>query len=309
MNEEQGQEPGADQDFEEQLRELLAEDAYTIRPSPAPYPSIRRRGAVERRRRVTVAGVALATLAAVPAGAIAVTGGGSEADTATPTPSVSATRQTIPTPTPTPSGPEGPATPGQLLDGLTLGKAASWLEDCIDYDRSHGSMDGSALGDAADYRILLGMRSTGDSNSPGDGFYIVAVKEKQTPAKVICHITDGEASGISSSVGEDPPLPDAGPVQIDVNDYKLYQQSILDKGSWKLPFRWGSIGKADSNVTKVTVTYGGRTSQAVLDHGWFVASGILTTQITRNPHVKGYDAEGRLVYDSDNDQSYIQTPP
>lgn len=28
--------------FEERMRELLAEDAYAVRPSPAPYPAIRR---------------------------------------------------------------------------------------------------------------------------------------------------------------------------------------------------------------------------------------------------------------------------
>ncbi|MDI5913029.1 hypothetical protein QDK90_50555, partial [Streptomyces sp. 12257] len=57
-----------ERDFEEQLRELLSEDAYTIRPSPVPYPQIRRQGVVERRRRVAVAGAVLATLAAVPVG-------------------------------------------------------------------------------------------------------------------------------------------------------------------------------------------------------------------------------------------------
>ena len=73
-----------ERDFEEQLRELLAEDAYTIRPSPVPYPQIRRKGVVERRRRVAVAGAVLVTLAAVPVGAFAVGGGGTgTADTAT----------------------------------------------------------------------------------------------------------------------------------------------------------------------------------------------------------------------------------
>ena len=33
-----------ERDFEEQLRELLSEDAYTIRPSSVPYPQIRRQG-------------------------------------------------------------------------------------------------------------------------------------------------------------------------------------------------------------------------------------------------------------------------
>ncbi|MGJ3559798.1 hypothetical protein ACR6C2_18185 [Streptomyces sp. INA 01156] len=57
MNEEQKpQGTGTSGDFEEQLRELLAEDANTIRPTPVAYPAIRRRGTIERRRRVAAAG-------------------------------------------------------------------------------------------------------------------------------------------------------------------------------------------------------------------------------------------------------------
>ncbi|MGY3788546.1 hypothetical protein [Streptomyces antibioticus] len=57
-----------DERFEERLRELLSEDAETVRPAPAPYPAIRRRGLAERRRRVAAVGAALVTLAVVPAG-------------------------------------------------------------------------------------------------------------------------------------------------------------------------------------------------------------------------------------------------
>ncbi|MGW1275263.1 hypothetical protein ACWD5A_42570, partial [Streptomyces sp. NPDC002491] len=66
------------------MRELLAEDAYTISPSPAPYPAIRQRGLTERRRRVALTGAVLAALAVVPAGAYAVAGGhgGQRSDTA-----------------------------------------------------------------------------------------------------------------------------------------------------------------------------------------------------------------------------------
>ncbi|PZG82770.1 hypothetical protein C1I97_35135, partial [Streptomyces sp. NTH33] len=69
MNEEQRQlGTGTGGGFEEQLRELLAEDANTIRPVPAPYPAIRRRGTIQRRRRVAATGAALVTLAAMPMG-------------------------------------------------------------------------------------------------------------------------------------------------------------------------------------------------------------------------------------------------
>ncbi|MDH6434241.1 hypothetical protein M2158_002718 [Streptomyces sp. SAI-144] len=302
-----------ERDFEEQLRELLAEDAYTIRPSPVPYPQIRRQGVVERRRRVAVAGAVLATLAAVPVGAFAAGGGGTgTADTATtPTASASATPTATPTPTPspTPSGPAGPATAGQLRDGITLEQAVEGLDKCLAYDRDRvahgGGIDSPDLGKADEYRIILALNSTGDSNAPGDGVFVVAVKEKPKETRLICNIKDGEASGLNTSVGSDR-QPDSPPVLADINANKLYQQSFLDKGHWKLPFGWGFIGTVEPTVAKVTVSYGGADSEAVLDHGWFVASGTLTQQVTRNPHIKGYDKGGKLIYDSDEDKSYQQ---
>ncbi|WP_069759067.1 hypothetical protein [Streptomyces sp. LUP47B] len=301
-----------ERDFEEQLRELLAEDAYTIRPSPVPYPQIRRKGVVERRRQVAVAGAVLVTLAAVPVGAFAVGGGGpGTADTATTTPtaSASATPTPTPTPSPTPSGPAGPATAGQLRDGITLEQAAEGLDKCLAYDRDHvdhgGGVASPDLGKADEYRIILALNSTGDSNAPGDGIFVVAVKEKPKETRLICNIKNGEASGLNSSVGSDR-LPDSPPVLADTNGGKLYQQSFLDKGRWKLPFGWGFIGTVEPTVAKVTVSYGGADSEAVLDHGWFVASGTLTQQVTRNPHLKGYDKDGKLIYDSAEDKSYQQ---
>jgi hypothetical protein len=297
-----------ERDFEEQLRELLAEDAYTIRPSPVPYPRIRRQGVVERRRRVAVAGAVLVTLAAVPVGAFAVGGGGNgTADTAT-TPTASASATPTPSPSPTPSGPAGPATAGQLRDGITLEQAASGLDKCLAYDRDrvlHGGMPSSDLGKADEYRIILALNSTGDSNSPGDGFFVVAVKEKPKETRLICNIKDGETAGLNTSVGGDR-QPDSPPVLADINGGKLYQQSFMDKGNWKLPFGWGFIGTVEPTVARVTVSYGGADSEAVLDHGWFVASGTLTEQVTRNPHIKGYDKGGKLIYDSDEDTSYQQ---
>lgn len=313
MSEEQrqGQGRGDRPDFEEQLRELLAEDAYTIRPSPAPYPAIRRRGVVERRRRVAAAGAVLATLAAVPVGAYAVGGSDGGSVTASPQSSVSASRAASPTPTPsaTVSGPAGPATPGQLLDGITLAQATDGLEKCLAYDLERQRNGGLPmdLGTADSYRIILALNSTGDSNAPGDGIYVVAVREKPQETRLICNIKDGEASGLN--VGGSDRLPDSPPVLADANGGKLYQQSFLDKGSWKLPFRWGFIGTVESSVAKVTVSYGGATSEAVIDHGWFVASGVLNQQVTLAPHIKGYDADGKLVYDSDEDTAYQKTLP
>ncbi|WP_369036641.1 MULTISPECIES: hypothetical protein [Streptomyces] len=312
-----GEQREPEKGFEEQLRELMAEDAYTIRPSAVPYPTIRRRGAAERRRRVAAAGAVLVALAAAPVGAYAVSGnGGGQGGTklAAPLPSASASQPSA-TPTPvqsTPVGPAGPATPGQLLDGITLAQASDGLEKCLAYDREMQKHQKPAtridLGDAVDYRIILAQNSTGDSNAPGDGIYVVAVKEQpQQPqlTRLICNIKDGEASGLNSSVGG-LTFDNGGPVMADDNGGKLYRQSVLDNGNWKLPFRWSAIGRFEPSVTKVTVSYGGSTSEAALDHGWFVASGVLNQQVTLAPHIKGYDSAGEVVYDSDADKSYTR---
>ncbi|MFG2134327.1 hypothetical protein ACGFNV_42125 [Streptomyces sp. NPDC048751] len=299
-------------DFEDHVRDLLAEDAYAIRPSPVPYPAIRRRGVVERRRRVAAAGAALVTLAAVPVGAYALSPGDRGVSTAsTPTPSVSAPRSAAPTPAASPSGPARPATTGQLLDGVTFRRATEGLEACLDYDKQYGgSRPGrSDLGKASDYRIILAMHSTGDSNAPGDGIYVVAVKERPKQTRLICNIRNGEAQGLNTSVGGTSVDEGNGAVYADINSGKLYQQSFLDKGKWKLPFRWGIIGTVKPSVAKVTVSYGDSDSTAVLDHGWFVAAGMLNQQVTEAPHIKGYDAGGKLAYDSDQDKTYERTLP
>lgn len=311
MNEEQKQQgTGTSGDLGEQLRELLAEDANTIRPAPVPYTAIRRRGTIERRRRVAAAGAALVTLAAMPVGAYALADGDAGGNTVASTPPAGAPPRTSATPTPTPSaspaGPARPATKGQLLDGITFGQATDGLKKCLAYDRSHTSGPSgfrTDLGAAEEYRIILAMNSTGDSNAPGDGRYVVAVKEQPKQTRLICNVKDGEASGLNTSVGSDD-VPGAGPVMADSNGGKLYRQSVLDHGNWKLPFRWGVIGTVEPSVARVTVSYGGTTSRAALDHGWFVASGVLDQQVTVAPRIKGYDADSKLVYDSDEDRTY-----
>ncbi|NEA61140.1 hypothetical protein [Streptomyces sp. SID12488] len=305
-------------DFEAQVRELMAEDAYTIRPSSAPYPAIRRQGTTERRRRVAAAGAVLVALAAAPVAAYALNGNGGDGsvNTAAPLPSADASPGTTPTPVQSkPVGPAGPATPGQLLDGITLAQASDGLEKCIALDHKHQEdlppeTRTTDLGDADDYRIILALNSTGDSNAPGDGIYVVAVRQQanQQQTRVICDIVDGKADGINTS-GEGLELDNGGPAMADMNAGKLYQQSYIDKGNWKLPFRWGTIGRFESNVARVAVSYGGSTSEAALDHGWFVASGTLNKQVTLAPHVKGYDNTGKVVYDSDNDSMYEKTLP
>ncbi|MFF4396740.1 hypothetical protein [Streptomyces sp. NPDC001480] len=306
------QRKGVEGEFEERLRGMLSETAYAMGPPPVPYGTIRRQGVVERRRRVAAVGAVLVALAALPAGAYALGDGRhGRTGTAAPTPSASVSRGTAAAPSASPSGPERPVTKGQLLDGVTFGQAVDGLEKCLADDAKRVHPKGYAdLGEVADYRIILAMRSTGDSNAPGDGVHVVAVTKDPAPRRIrlICAIVDGEAQGLNTSVGDEAP-PDAGAVYPDINSGALYQQSFIDKGKWKLPFRWGIIGTVKPSVTKLAVSYGGGSGKAVVDHGWFVAYGTLDQQVTVAPHIKGYDAAGKLVYDSDRDESYAKTLP
>lgn len=298
--------------FELNLREWMAQDAQALRPAAVPYPAIVRQGRAERRRRLAVAGAALIALAVVPATAIAFTGdvGGGPADRVSaagggPTPSAAP-----PSPLP-PSGPAAPATPGQLADGITMKDAAAGLEQCLGF---HAQRPGGAgyppqdLGKASDYRILLAHRSTGNDNAPGDGQYVVAVKDAPERIRLICSLKDGRASGVNISSGGDG-NPERGAVAPDINAGKLYLQRLSSEGPWKLPYRWGSIGTVDAGVTRVTVSYGGATTEAALDHGWFAATGILEERVTRAPRIKGYDAQGKQVYDSDQDTAHDKLIP
>lgn len=304
-----------DTDFEAKLRELLADDAGRMSPGQAPYSAIVHEGQAGRRRRAAAMGVGLAALVAVPGAAYAVnvhwdadrTVNTRPADSSKPAASPSASVSPPPSVSPSSStAPQGPATPGQLADGLTLERAAEALTNCIEYDQAHqvkGAGVDQDLGAAADYRIILALKTTGDDNAPGDGVGVVAVRDTPTKTRIICNEKDGVGSGLNISSGGDDD-PGRGPVAPDINGTKLYQQTILSSGSWKLPYRWGSIGTVESGVAKVTVSYGGVISQAALDHGYFAATGILTEAVSKSPHIKGYDAGGKLVYDSDDDTAY-----
>ncbi|MBT2449868.1 hypothetical protein J7F03_22895 [Streptomyces sp. ISL-43] len=305
-----GQGDGQGDEFEFGLREWMAQGAEAVQPAAVPYPAIVRQGRAERRRRLAVAGAALVALAVVPVTALAFTGnaGGGPAVVSVaggPTPSAA------PPSPPPPAGPTAPATPGQLADGITLQVAAAGLEQCLDYDRQHVTPSGIQrpdLGVASDYRILLAHRSTGNDNTPGDGRFIVAVKDGPTQARLICNIKDGGASGINASSGGNSD-PESGSVAPDINGGKLYLQRLSSEGPWKLPYRWGSIGTVDAGVARVTVSYGGATVEAALDHGWFAATGVLDEAVTKAPRIKGYDAQGKQVYDSDQDKGYDKLLP
>ncbi|WP_151773154.1 hypothetical protein [Streptomyces abyssomicinicus] len=312
---------------EDALRTLLAEDAAALTPAPAPYERIRRRGRAARRRRTAGLGAALAVLAVAPLGAYALTAPAAAPldraapDTAVAGPGAAPER---------PAGPARPATEGQLLDGITYEQASRGLRECLAGDRlwnddpakgrpapdGQRAPSGAVTGEqdpppAEDFRLLLAMRATGDSNAAGDGFFVVAVDGQARPDRadrLICTLKNGQVPGVNRSSGDIAP-PDAGPVVPDANAGRLHSQSVLNRGDWRLPFRWGSVGTVEPSVARVTVEYGGEAEEAVLDGGWFVAAGELDRQVTLSPRVKGYDAAGKLVYDSDRDRSYQRTLP
>ncbi|MFJ5547516.1 hypothetical protein [Streptomyces sp. NPDC093225] len=298
---------GRPEDAERALRRLLAEDAEGLRPTPVPYAAILRQGRTERRRRTAAVAAAVVALALVPAAAYALTDltrGEQRPSAAGPAPSTTAPAAPKPGTKPAPKGPGAPATPGQLVDGITFAQAAHGLEACLEFRRAnHLDPRNPGPGRPDDYRILLAHRSTGDDNAPGDGTYVVAVPAAgRQGERLICSLKDGRANGLNASTPDADP--GAGPVQPDVNGQKLYRQALVTSTGYRLPFRWGAIGTVDAAVAKVTVSYGGRTEAAALDHGWFAATGVLTDQPQRAPHIMGYDAAGAQVYDSDDDRSY-----
>ncbi|MGW3242975.1 hypothetical protein [Streptomyces sp. NPDC001070] len=311
-----------DTEFEAKLRELLEQETDGFRAGEAPYTSILRQGRNSRRRRMAAAGAGLAALVALPGAALAVhfqpdgqSTTASPAGDASPAASVSAPQSVSTSPAPSvstsapPSGPEGPATAGQLVDGITLERAGEALEKCIAFNKAHqpkASAFRQDYGKAEDYRVILALSATGDVNSPGDGIRVVAVGTRESkPVRLICTEKDGQASGLNGSMGSDD-HPGSGPVIPDSNAFRLYKQDTATGPGlpYRFPFRWGSIGTVKPEVAEVTVSYGGVTRRAVLDHGCFVATGVLTRAATSLPHIKGYDAAGKLVYDSAKDKGY-----
>ncbi|MEU8950780.1 hypothetical protein [Streptomyces sp. NPDC048489] len=156
------------------------------------------------------------------------------------------------------------------------------------------------MGEAEDYRIIFAAKSTSDA-AFSDSFHVVGVRERPAGLRVVCDIEDGEASGFSTGTSDADP-PDAGAVVPDVNAAGLFQQSPGSKDRWKFPFRWGVFGTVEPSVAEVSVSYGGASRRAVLDHGWFVASGLLQSHVAKAPHIQGYDRAGKLLYDSDQDK-------
>ncbi|MFJ6928113.1 hypothetical protein ACIQUP_12520 [Streptomyces nigra] len=309
MNDDRRHMDDGERDFEEDLRELLAEDAYTIRPSAAPYPQIRRQGVAERRRRMALAGAALATLVAVPAGVYGLGAGSAQGSTAAaPTPSAPASASASGKTSPSPSAQPDRAG-AALFDGITYDQARDGLENCLDSEFTRSGPGRPGLAPADEYTIVLAMRSTGDSNTGGDGVFVVAQADDEDRSSLICRLVNAVTQGITAFTDDSDLIPDEGAVLVNPNGNRLFKQTVLDHGRWRLPFRWAVIGDVKPSVARVTVSYGDSRAEATVGKGRFVVSGVLNEQVTRAPHIKGYDAGGELIYDSDDDKYWEKTLP
>jgi hypothetical protein len=291
-------------DFEAKLRELLTEDAEQLAPGHAPYSAIVRRGQAGRRRRAAAVGAGLMVLVALPGGALAATVNWSpdrhtSAMPAAPSsPAVSRSSGSVSTAgsPASPTGPQPPASAQQLRDGLTLKKAGDALVRCLgQYEGMAVASDWSSS--LADYRILYAWKIDANANEGGSGTGVLAVSTTKDNSVLYCR-DHGSTHNALEFIGDGAP---ARAITVDANASILYRQI----GAWTFPYHWADFGTIDDpGVTRVTVSYGGATQDAFIDHGYFVTSGTLRAQPSQAPVVKGYDANGKLVYDSQKDKFY-----
>jgi hypothetical protein len=286
--------------FTDEVRRLLAQDAGTLTDSNAPYDAIVRVGRAGQRRRQAAMGLGAAVLIAAPATAVA-TGwntGPSDDGGFAPAASPSTTR-TAPSKSATSRSTgvlQPPGSPDQLRDGLTMKQASMSLSKC--FAQGHTQIPQKA----GDYRLLLAWRIDANPNEGGTGIGVIGVSVKDPKQSVYCRDRD-ETDNVRVMNGDGTP---ERPVTVDANSNVLYRQIVAGGGPWDLPFRWAQFGTVDRRIARVTVTYGAQTVPAIIDRGYFVATGTLRTQTTKAPVVKGYDAAGTLIYDSTKDQFYDQ---
>ena len=148
---------------------------------------------------------------------------------------------------------EGPVTPGQLADGITMERAADALEDCLAFEAKTQRADSPFrldVGKSEDYRVILALNATGDMNSPGDGIRVVAIGTPAgTPVRLICTEKDGRTQGVNTSSG-DGAEPGRGPVVPDINAFRLYKQDTATGP--RLPAGSPSAGAASARSNPVS---------------------------------------------------------
>ncbi|MEE1939343.1 hypothetical protein V1L54_07935 [Streptomyces sp. TRM 70361] len=296
--------------FEAQLRRMLAEGVDDVRPESAPYDAIVRGARSARRRGMAVAGAGVAVLAVVPGVALGAYGGWGDGSApaagAAPASSGAPDSPGASAGADEPEGMGPPATSGQLADGIGLSQAEASFARCL---KSHAALQkelpgdaspAGGLGDPADYRLLQAWRLVANHNEGTSGTGVLAVHREDDGAVYFCRDRK-ETQNLRVFNGDGAP---ERAVTVDINANVLYRQIPLGGTDWELPYRWVDYGSVTSEVSRVTVEYGGRTVEATIDDGYFVASGVLTEKPDAAPAIKGYDADGTLVYDSAEDRYY-----
>ncbi|MEV6103201.1 hypothetical protein AB0M28_00605 [Streptomyces sp. NPDC051940] len=294
--------------LEELLRRELARSAGGMTPGPTPYGAIVRRGRAGRRRRRAALGAGLALLAAAPGVAIALQHGPGRG-APSPKPPAASSSPTVPA-----LGFRGPASPGQLVDGVSLEEARRVASTCW-ASQSHENPDGGEY-TPADLRILFAMPSDYLHNSarrlvmPHPEAYperrpavTVVLVDDNWSVQEVCTLPGGDIRWAGSTKGSltkpGTLRPVGGPVEPEMNGFG--QIARFSDPAADRPGRWVGTGAVDDSVARVTVTYGSDTREAILDHGWYVATGEFVEEADRWPRVRGYDAAGKLIYDSADD--------
>jgi hypothetical protein len=302
-----------DTDMEARLRRTLADRAEGADPLDAPYDRIVQRGRRARQRGRIALGAGAAVLVAVPGLAIGAQGSWLQEDGA-PAVAVATGGDTGgDTGGPDPAGvPAGPADPErQLLDGITLEQARASLANCLSgpsnsvtvnaTEGAEGAEPGAALDlslDLGELRIVLAWESEGDEyHGPEPTRQVLAVSAApaaDSAVQLVCGDRGDGSSAADVLTGGPPELTD--PVVRDVNADRHY-----GPGQRTPPFRWVDFGMVGPEVERVTVEYAGATEEAVLDAGYFVVAGLAQEQPSGQPVIKGYGADGALLFDSGED--------
>ncbi|ONK11898.1 hypothetical protein [Streptomyces sp. MP131-18] len=290
---------------ETELRRMLAERAAGAAPREAPYDSIVRRGRWARRRGRAVLGAGAAVLIAVPGVAIGAHQdwlGGDGRSSVAASPSAAPSESAAGAGSGASADPAGPADPErQLLDGITFEQAADSLARCIaDWGGSSAFSDHEQPDiEIGELRILLAWVSQGDDNRGAEPIrQVLAVSDDPSADphfQLVC-ADRGEAAGsVGMQTSTDTPS-DPGPAVRPEPGAGRYLGPMM--GEWTMPFRWAHFGTLDPEVVRVTVEYAGATEEAVVEAGYFAVAGMGEDAPGGSPVIKGYGADGEVLYDS-----------
>ncbi|WP_159029779.1 hypothetical protein [Streptomyces marincola] len=305
----EGGEDSDDTVVESELRRILAERAAGAAPSEAPYEAIVRQGRSARRRGRTLLGAGAAVLVAVPCMVVGAQlgwpegegGASTEARTSSPAPpSVPASGTAGTTDAGAPAEqPKGPSEPArQLLDGITEEQAGRTLARCLEDWQEEGRFEPPPT-EIADLRILLAWVSQGDDNRGHEPIrQVLAVSDDpgaRPHVQLVCGERDEGTGVVGRQVATGRASESGPPVRPEPGARRHYRPA---PGSWTAPFRWAHFGVVDPEVARVTVEYAGAREEAVVEAGYFAVAGMGEAVGEESPVIKGYGADGTLLYDS-----------